>query len=83
MRKNTFYILTIIVLFFQKIQAQYIAYDTVFNPTLLAQITVNNGMRLTSLEIFRKSFKKQSLRRKSNIFQLDVFFLNPNSFSYF
>lgn len=59
MRKNTFYILTIIVLFFQKIQAQYIAYDTVFNPTLLAQITVNNGMRLTSLEIFRKSFKKQ------------------------
>ncbi|WP_297976767.1 hypothetical protein [uncultured Capnocytophaga sp.] len=56
--KNIFYMLILIVfLYYQKTHAQYFTWTT--NPRLLAQVTANNGVRLTSLEVFKKSFEKQ------------------------
>ena len=50
-------LILIAFLYYQKTHAQYFTWTT--NPRLLAQVTANNGVRLTSLEVFKKSFEKQ------------------------
>ena len=43
-------LILIAFLYYQKTHAQYFTWTT--NPRLLAQVTANNGVRLTSLEVF-------------------------------
>ena len=58
MKNNISYIsILIVILFSYKVQAQYFTWTT--NPRLLAQVTTNNVVRMTSLDNFRESFKKQ------------------------